>query len=62
MNNKKYMLDKKTNQKCLIINSNENFYLIKYINGAVEGKFKWELEKYNFIKYIIRRIKNARIK
>lgn len=57
-----YILDKKTNQKCLIISYNKNFYLIKNINGVVEGKFEWELEKYNFIKYIIRRIKNARIK
>lgn len=62
MNNKIYLLDKKTNEKYLIINKSDNFYLIRNKNGSVEGKFKWELEEYNFIKYIIRRLKNARIK
>ena len=57
-----YILDKKTNKKGLVFDHNKNFYLIKNENNSIEGKFEWELEKYNFIKYIIRRIRNARIK
>lgn len=59
-NKKKIVLDKKTNEKYLVISKNNDFYLIKNINGEINGKFKWELEKYNFIKYIIRRIKRCK--
>lgn len=62
MNNKIYLLDKKTNEKCLVISESKDFFLVKNEDGSVEGKFKWELEKYSFFKKIIRRFKNARIK
>lgn len=57
---KKYLLDKKTNEKCLIISESKDFYLVKNEDGSVEGKFKWELEEYNFFKYIIRRFKKCK--
>lgn len=48
-----YVLDKKTNEKFMIISKANQFYLVKG-NGYTIGKFEWELKKCNFLRKIWR--------
>lgn len=52
-----YVLDKSTNEKYQIFNKNKKFYLVKCEDSSILGKFEWELEKYNFIKKILKGIR-----
>ena len=52
-----YVLDKSTNEKYQIYNKNKKFYLVRCEDGSMLGKFEWELEKYNFIKKVLKGVK-----
>lgn len=56
------VIDKQTNEVCRIAQICYQFYIIMFKNGITVGRFSWELEKYSFIKRILRKVgrKNGR--
>lgn len=56
------VIDKLTDEPCVVMHTYETFCLIMYKNGLTTGRFFDELEEYNFIKGLLRKVgfKNGR--
>lgn len=56
------VIDKLTNETCVVMHTYETFCLVMYKNGLTTGRFNWELEEYSFIKNLLRKVggKNGR--
>lgn len=56
------VIDKQTNQICTVTQVCDLFCLIMHRNGITTGRFYWELEEYNLLRGLLRKvgIKNGR--